>query len=269
MLPLVGSLYFFILLKGKGLGFSHIRPNSVKPCWSITEQPAGLILILIQYLRCKLTQTPPKVQFAKFGPQVFCFPACCVYYKHFSQRGATTEVYECEVTPPLRLHVSVCACVCRWEGAGTRVWAPPPQSHGAPMFQWKQVGTPALLQSHRQSTRAESAGQEAGPNQLHTSHRKKSGKNTSEPACRSPSSFCACFGSGCGEYRRGSTSPERRWSSRRHLAAADGCSVGTLRRDATCTNRIWNCFSPPLFVLGLISCKSRPFPLTFYFGRVE
>lgn len=137
-------------------------------------------------------------------------------------RGDTTTYTAC-----------VCVCVCRrgWEGAGTRVWAPPPQSHGAPMFQWKQVGTPALLQSHRQSARAESAGQEAGPNQLDTRHRKKSGKNTSEPACRSPSSFCACFGSGCGEYQRGSTSPERRWSSHRHLAAADGCSVGTLRRD--------------------------------------
>ena len=153
-------------------------------------------------------------------------------------------------------------------GAGTRLWAPPPRSHGAPLFQWKQVGSPDSSNHTLPPCReGESPGQEAGPNQLPHSPRQKSG-NTSGTACRCSWWPTCVFKAVNVIFFFFFRSPDRRWSSCRHLAAVEG-GVGALQcQDAS----LWwrTCTKPDLglFLLGLLCLFNWPVSFSRWYSSL-
>lgn len=110
-------------------------------------------------------------------------------------------------------------------GADPRVWVPPPRHHGAPPFQWKQVGSPHSANHAASRCGRRVRGREAGPIQLILPriHRRKSQENTSIVLWRS---FCShtCGFSGVLEGVSSGAEDRRK-------AVLSRSNVGTLRRD--------------------------------------
>lgn len=72
-------------------------------------------------------------------------------------------------------------------GADLSLWVPPPRHHGAPPFQWKQVGSPHSANHAASRCGRRVRGREAGPTQLilpRIHRRKKSGKHVCRPVAQ-------------------------------------------------------------------------------------
>lgn len=143
-------------------------------------------------------------------------------------------------------------------GAGTRLSAPPPQSHGAPLFQWKQVGSPdSSNHTLPPCGRGRVQGRRQDPTNFHT-HHGKSRETHLAPHVAVPGGLRVFLKLLKLLPWFFFPSPERRWSSCRHLAAVEG-GVGALQcRDAS----LWwrTCTKPDLglFLLGLLCLFNWP-----------
>lgn len=105
------------------------------------------------------------------------------------------------------------ACVhMRWEyqmGADPRLWVPPPRNHGAPPFQWKQVGSPHSANHAASRSGRRVPGRRQGRYNLSSTHspQEKSGKHV----CRPVAQFPLAYMRGSGVPVRVSSGAEGRW----------------------------------------------------------
>lgn len=169
-----------------------------------------------------------------------------------------------------RLFPFVYVGVCGGGRAGSGLEPLPSESHGAPLFQWKQVGLPALLQSRPPSMRARRrpGGERVQdwrrqcPTNFHTqSPQEKSGTNICPLRVAAPVGF-TCVREAATEKISGAAWTGSTGELLSAQLAAEG-GVGALqRRDGsprwgTRTDRIWTCFlsdySPLLTDIQLVS----------------